>query len=163
MHRATTAAARMRILAALLLLSVPCAAAEDYGISSVTMTIAGGGHLTRSALTEIKNAILKSGKRQTYCNMYNDNPTLLVDGLALYLNPDSGQENGDCDETKSDFQTLIVATDNHYYQVEFITPGIRIHFEKSAEADGLSDYVRMVDALVGRVLAKVRTPGPPGP
>ena len=56
----------------------------------------------------IKNFILAQGRRQTYCNMFNDNPAYNIADCYYYLNPDTGQANINCDPTKSDFNTLVI-------------------------------------------------------
>ena len=64
-----------------------------------------------AAFRAIERFILSNGDRQTYCNMYNNNPHYaLGDSLHVYLNPSVGveQHNINCDPTKSDFNQIVV-------------------------------------------------------
>jgi hypothetical protein len=77
--------------------------------------------ITRDNLLKIKRFILRNGHRETYCNMYNDNPAYHTKGFQFYLNPDNGQNT---DPAKSDFNTLTIRSTaggrNQYRTVEFI-------------------------------------------
>lgn len=64
--------------------------------------------LNRANLIAIKQFILKQGKTETYCNMYNNNPAYSVGKSRFYLNPDTGQRNINCDPKLSDFHTLVI-------------------------------------------------------
>ena len=80
--------------------------------------------ITRENLIKIQKFILKQGKRETYCNMYNNNPSSQTKNYRFYLNPDTGQENINCDPKKSGFHNLTIRkTDggkNQYRSVEFV-------------------------------------------
>ena len=80
--------------------------------------------ITRANLIRIKQFILKQGLRETYCNMYNNNPAFRTKSFSFYLNPDTGQENINCDTDKSDFHTLTIRKSgggkNQYRTVEFL-------------------------------------------
>ena len=80
--------------------------------------------ITRANLIRIKQFILKQGLRETYCNMYNNNPAFRTKSFSFYLNPDNGQENINCDTDKSDFHTLTIRKSgggkNQYRTVEFL-------------------------------------------
>jgi len=80
--------------------------------------------ITRANLIRIKQFILKHGLRETYCNMYNNNPAFHTKSFSFYLNPDTGQENINCDTDKSDFHTLTIRKSgggkNQYRTVEFL-------------------------------------------
>ena len=64
--------------------------------------------LDKNLFNEIKRFILAQGLRQTYCSMFGNNPAYFVESCSYYLNPDTGQENIDCDPEKSDFDTLVI-------------------------------------------------------
>ena len=69
--------------------------------------------LSRANLIAIKQFILKQGKTQTYCNMYNDNPYFGVKDYNFYLNPDTGpnnypQFNINSDPKLADYHTLFI-------------------------------------------------------
>jgi len=80
--------------------------------------------ITHDHLVQIKQFILQKGQRETYSNMYNDNPAYHTKGFCFYLNPDSGQENINCDLAKSDFNSLTirlrVGGQNQYRTVKFL-------------------------------------------
>lgn len=80
--------------------------------------------ITRGNLITIKQFILKQGKRETYCSMYSDNPAYHTERFGFYLNPDSGQENINCDPEKSDFHNLTIRKSdggkNQYRTVQFL-------------------------------------------
>lgn len=80
--------------------------------------------ITRANLIRIKQFILKQGLRETYCSMYNNNPAFRTKSFSFYLNPDTGQENINCDTEKSDFHTLTIRKSgggkNQYRTVEFL-------------------------------------------
>ena len=79
--------------------------------------------ITRANLIKIKKFILKQGFRETYCNMYNNNPAYRTKNFSFYLNPDSGQENINCETAKSDFHSLTIRNPNRknqYRSVEFL-------------------------------------------
>lgn len=81
--------------------------------------------ITRANLTHIKQLIIKNGLRETYCQMYNNNPAYHSKRFYFYLNPDTGQQNVNCEIDKSDFQTLVIRGTNtsdgknHYCHIAF--------------------------------------------
>jgi hypothetical protein len=80
--------------------------------------------ITKANLDTIKAFILQQGFRETYCNMYGNNPAYTTANYAFYLNPDTGQANIDCDPTKSDFNNLTIRSipggRNQYRNIEFV-------------------------------------------
>jgi hypothetical protein len=79
---------------------------------------------TPQNLILLKNHILKKGDRKTYCSMYNNNPHLALSDMDLYLNPDVGQLNINCDPKLSDFHHVVVydRTANTYYGIKLRFP-----------------------------------------
>ena len=78
--------------------------------------------INRENLTLIKQLILNEGLRETYCQMYNNNPAYHTKHFSFYLNPDSGQQNINCEIDKSDFQTLVIRDPekkNQYCHIAF--------------------------------------------
>jgi hypothetical protein len=81
--------------------------------------------INRTNLTTIKQFIIKKGFRETYCQLYNNNPAYHSKRFAFYLNPDTRQQNINCEIDKSDFQTLVVrgpdtlSGKNQYYYISF--------------------------------------------
>jgi hypothetical protein len=82
--------------------------------------------ITRKNLIKIKKSILKKGLRETYCNKYGNSPAHHTKNFYFYLDPDTGQENIDCDPTKSDFNSMtirnknLIGHSNQYRTVEFL-------------------------------------------
>ena len=77
--------------------------------------------ITRGNLIKIQQFILQQGKRETYCNMYNNNPAQKTKNYRFYLNPDSGIN---CDPRKSEFHNLTIRKNdggkNQYRTIEFL-------------------------------------------
>lgn len=80
--------------------------------------------INRENLLRIKSFILDRGQRETYGNVYNNNPAYHTKQYDFYLNPDTGQKNINCDANKSDFNTLTIRSrsrgKDQYRTVEFI-------------------------------------------
>ena len=77
--------------------------------------------LTSTNFFLIKNHIMTKGDWQTYCNMYNHNPHIQFGKINIYLNPDTGQANINCDPNLSGFNEMVIRTEhNAYYH---LTPG----------------------------------------
>jgi hypothetical protein len=89
----------------------------------------------------IKTFILTNGDRETYSNMYNDNPHYSFDGFESYLNPDIGQFNPDCDTSKSDFNEIVIRDQNaipQYYYIRIVRKG-DIANEQIITYEGMSE------------------------
>lgn len=74
----------------------------------------------------IKTYILSNGDKQTYSNMYNDNPHYSFNGFETYLNPDIGQRNGNCDPDISDFNEIVIrdrSSDPQYFHLLIVRSG----------------------------------------
>ncbi len=71
--------------------------------------------VTAAAFRKIKSLVLAKGDRLTYCNMYNDNPHFSFKDFDVFLNPDTGQENINCDKQKSDFNYMVLRTKTMAY------------------------------------------------
>ena len=80
--------------------------------------------ITRENLIKIQQFILKQGKRETYCNMYNNNPAHQTKNYRFYLDPDLDQNNINCDPKQSEFHNLTIRKadggKNQYRTVEFL-------------------------------------------
>jgi hypothetical protein len=79
--------------------------------------------ITRENLIKIKQFIIQSSQRETYNNLYNNNPSYHTQKFRFYLNPDAGSNNSDCDLNKSDFNSLTIRNSsdrNQYRTVEFL-------------------------------------------
>ena len=117
-----------KTLAVTVLASLACVGVAISKNTDVRLRIEQTGSdekvITRDNLQKIKQFILQKGQRETYCNMYNDNPAHHTNGFYFYLNPDTGQENINCDPAKSDFNNLTIRSaaggQNQYRTVEFL-------------------------------------------
>lgn len=64
--------------------------------------------------------ILRNGDKETYCNMYNDNPHYTFQFFDVYLNPES-QRNINCEPNLSEFDEIVIRDTNSkkiYYSVQ---------------------------------------------
>ena len=66
--------------------------------------------LTAASFNQIKDHIFTHGDRQTYCNMFNNNPHVALSNMDIYLNPDNGQQNINCDLKLSGFNHMVIRT-----------------------------------------------------
>ncbi len=64
--------------------------------------------LTATNFAVIRQFVLRDGDRQTYCNMYNDNPHWGGAGFEVFLNPEDGQRNINCDPAMGGFDTMVI-------------------------------------------------------
>lgn len=74
----------------------------------------------------IKDFILVNGDKQTYCNMYNNNPHYSYGYFNSYLNPEIGQANINCDPEISDFNEIVIRDQNsdpQYYYLHIVRLG----------------------------------------
>ena len=75
---------------------------------------------------DVKNFILKNGNQQTYSNLYNNNPHFSFEEFNVYLNPEIGQSNMDCDTSLSDFNQLVIQdleSNPGYYYILLVREG----------------------------------------
>ena len=116
--------------------------------------------VTRDNLQKIKQFILQNGRRETYCNKFNNNPAYHTKEFQLYLDPDAGQLNGNCDPAKSDFNTLTIRSTNggknQYRKVEFIDQH-SIHVVASWPTDDLTvgQLRKFVEEALTQILAEM--------
>jgi hypothetical protein len=104
---------RTRIAGNLLLIALITFTFEVFAkITDVRLRICQGQTeektITRENLIKIQQFILSQGRRETYCNMYNNNPAYETKNYRFYLNPDTGQGNANCDLKKSGFHNLTI-------------------------------------------------------
>lgn len=78
----------------------------------------------------IKNFILDNGQKMTYCQMYNNNPFYKFSHFNVYLNPDIGQQNINCDPSVSDFNEIVIQNFDDkvsiYYDIKILRKGDNI-------------------------------------
>ena len=108
-----------RIFAVVVALASMCLA-ESNRVQVTVAEVTDGAHavLTAANFLLIKNHILARGDRLTYCNRYNHNPHFQFREFDIYLNPDTGQQNINCDPKLSDFNEMVIRTkDSDYYNL----------------------------------------------
>lgn len=103
---------KQAVIAILALLTVSsCAAPTNSPLASaIQPSRAHETILKASSFNRIKDFVLAHGDRQTYCNMYNNNPHVALGNMDIYLNPDTGQQNINCDLKLSGFNSMVVRT-----------------------------------------------------
>ena len=98
-----------------------CSGSRDSTPTPVTkVPHESNGVLTAAAFNQIKDYILVHGDRHTYCNMFNNNPHVALGNMDIYLNPDTGQQNINCDLKLSGFNHMVIRTREpwEYYRVQ---------------------------------------------
>ncbi len=161
-----------RMTALLFLSIIACSAAGRAETMQVHVRIRQKGNeektVTRENLIRIKHFILKNGQRETYCNMYNDNPAHRTKEFRFYLNPDSGQQNINCDPEKSDFNSLTIRSaaggKNQYRTVEFLDRHF-IDITANWPTDDLtvSQVRQLVEEAIREILMEVDQKNPKQP
>jgi hypothetical protein len=90
--------------------------------------------MTTAEFRRICDFVLARGDRMTWCNMYSDNPHYTFEGFDVFLDPDVGQRNINCDPAKSGFDTLVIRdweTTQIYFHVR--ERGTALEVEAGAE------------------------------
>ena len=80
---------------------------------------------SRIEFESAKFYILNNGDRETYSNLYNDNPHYEFLYFHVYLNPET-QLNSNCDPSISDFNQLVIRdqdNDPQYFHILIIRKG----------------------------------------
>ena len=75
---------------------------------------------------DLHTFILENGDTETYCSMYNDNPHFSLEGFDVYLNPEIGQSNINCDPEISKFNVLVIRdwdAEPQYYHMLLVRKG----------------------------------------
>ena len=80
--------------------------------------------LTATNFVAIRDFVLRCGDRLTYGNKYNHNPHFSFAGFDVFLDPEVGQANINCDPGRSGFDELVIRTTAHgatrYYGVKLV-------------------------------------------
>jgi len=104
------------------------------------------GVLTVANFILIRGFILRRGDRQTWCNMYNDNPHYAFDGFDAYLIPDVGQKNINCDPALSGFDEIVIKdgrTDQIYFRVKLSARRPALQIKRADRASVAGYFVQM--------------------
>ena len=82
--------------------------------------------LNTNEYEEIVSYILTKGDRLTYCSKYNNNPHFAFEEFDVYLNPEVGQRNINCDAELSGFNELVIQNFNaspQYFHLVIVRSG----------------------------------------
>ncbi len=158
---------RRRLFGLLLLTLVLCASAASAETVSVRLSIWNDRLdekvITNANLLKIKEFMLKEGKRETYCQMYNQNPAYHTKKFSFFLNPDTSQQNINCDPAKSDFHDLTIRRQGRggleYGNVDFFGKNYVVITLSSPEDDLTVGQIReTVTAALNEILAAIDKP-----
>lgn len=123
----------------------------------------------------IKTFVLNKGDREAYSSMYNDNPHFTFNEFELYLNPDIGQLNSDCDTSKSDFNEIVIRdiyANPQYYFIRIVRKGDianeqiityegtseeKVYLRNSNDHDDMDSMVNYVSQYVEIIKKEVTT------
>jgi len=94
---------------------------DQVGLSTAVIPDGSNTVLTVANFTRIQKFILDQGKRETYCNKFNNNPYWAFQEFNAYLNPPD-QRNIYCEIGKSEFNILVIqankpGTDYGYWHI----------------------------------------------
>ncbi|MDR3273265.1 MAG: hypothetical protein LBT29_07280 [Flavobacteriaceae bacterium] len=85
---------------------------------------------------EIVQFVLSKGDRETYCNMYNNNPHYNLNGIDFYLNPINQHINyfkENLSYTVSDYNEILIDDNNDKKQFRFRIEGEKIYTTDDVE------------------------------
>jgi hypothetical protein len=109
--------------------------------------------LTVESFQSIKRFILEHGDRQTYCNMYNRNPHYRFRGFEVFLNPDVGQRNINCDPEHSDFDQMVIREESgegRFLRVQVNPEGGGLKYQRQLEHLVTSRFEEMLQTIESR-------------
>lgn len=115
--------------------------------------------VTTANFTRIRQFILDRGKRQTYCNMFNNNPYWPFAGFNAYLNPPD-QRNINCEIGKSVFNHLVIVASEpgrgtQYWHIRLDAQAGALQTEKRHSAADASAKRKEVAAFFEKALAQI--------
>jgi hypothetical protein len=135
------------------------------GSLSIDLPEKGPGPISREVFLKIKKYILESKITSTYCNMYNNNPSLRLSTLSFFLNPDD-RSNTNCNPTQSDFNTLVIYTpglDVQYILIDLRASRVRIHIDSLFMELRMGAVLSQVQAAVATALTHIEASSAPVP
>jgi hypothetical protein len=97
--------------------------------------------LTVKKYEAIVEFMLKNGDRQTYCNMYNNNPHYKLDGFDIFLNPINQGINWSKDKLSykiSDYDMLVIqdfSANVKYYRVTLSNNKVLLDIDSEKDFD----------------------------
>lgn len=160
--------AKSIVAVAVLLLVVSAALAETVDVRLRIRDANAKDEVTRANLFNVKQFILAQGLRDTYCEMYNDNPAFHTANFSFFLNPDSVTTRTNAAPHEPDFSSLTIRRQvpgkgNKYTTVEFSDTSF-IYITVPAPADDLtvSDMRKVVVDAMKEILADMEKKAPEG-
>lgn len=109
--------------------------------------------LSRANFETIKVFVLERGDRLTYSNMYNSNPHYRFDGFDVYLNPEAGQRNINCDPALSDFDEIVIheqKVGGEYFRVKRVGARPELSFDPH-HREALTRFFEQMRSAIARL------------
>ncbi|TET38025.1 MAG: hypothetical protein E3J72_04130 [Planctomycetota bacterium] len=157
----------IKLVPAVVLLCVGCAQTVKPESEGPEISDSSGSILKVANFVRIRDFILGQGRRQTYCNMFNNNPYWGFSDFNAYLNPPD-QGNINCEIGKSEFNNLVIQVTApapfRYWDIQFDQTGNRLHVrqrhsekESHVLAREAADFFRKALAEIDRQAARGAT------
>ena len=114
--------------------------------------------INKKDFEKIAEFILTNGDRQTYCNMYNNNPHYNYESINIYLNPISQKINLFCADSYnvSDYNCIVIQDKNStylYYHIKLQKNSVYIYnvYDNELESyknDIVNEYIPILKSLI---------------
>ncbi|MCC5850398.1 MAG: hypothetical protein JJU29_20110 [Verrucomicrobia bacterium] len=123
------------------------------------------GVITRENLLLIKKFIIQGGLRETYGNMYNNNPAYHTSNFRFYLNPDTGQKNINCDLDKSGFHNIAIRSTSGkilgYLTVDFQEQNtVKVRLSRPTDDLTIGQLLKFVEDALKEILEEMNQEKP---
>ena len=105
-------------------------------------------YINPTVFKQIKNYILVHGDKRTYCNMYNNNPHTNLANVDIFLDPDTGPQNINCDLKLSDFNHMVIRTQSLKY--------FRISLDQNSIVIQNSTNIKELGKILQEVMSKLQ-------
>ena len=128
--------------------------------SSSTAVVRDGTNsvLSVANFVRIQEFILGQGRRQTYCQAFNNNPVWFFAEFRAYLNP-TDQRNINCEIGKSDFPVLVIVVSirggNRYWDFYLDRPTKELRVSQNYSKIEPTVLVREVSEFFRKALAEI--------
>jgi len=94
---------------------------------------------------KIKEFVLANGDKQSYSNMYNNNPHYVFKTFHVFLEPEMGQMNMDCNPEISDFDEIVVQDENGFTYI--VCRSGKVMYDKNHEKRIEGYFLEMLDYI----------------
>jgi hypothetical protein len=128
------------------------------GVLTLDIAEKGLSSVSRESFLEIKKFILDAKITTTYCNRFNNNPSLRLSNLSFYLDPDD-PTNTNCILTRSDFNTLVIyngSSDCQYIRLSWLGPRVRILISSPFLELRLGSVLSQIQEATEKALAHIK-------